>query len=80
MIITVKVFAGLKKYFEQQFNLEGDETLDVLEVIEMLGVIRPDSMPLLSACRFAVAEEFVPTTYQLKNGEELYLIPPSSGG
>jgi molybdopterin synthase sulfur carrier subunit len=80
MIVKIKVFAGLKQYFEREFELEGKDILNIADVVRMLEQKRPDSGLLLASCRFAVSEEFVPNNYQLKNGEELYLIPPSSGG
>ena len=80
MFVNIKVFAGLKDFFGPELHLNGEEHVSVQEVILELCRMQPNAKDLLGKCRFAVSEEFVSTTYKLKNGEELYLIPPSSGG
>jgi sulfur-carrier protein len=80
MKVTICVFAGLKNYFDSEFNLELDSNYSIDQVMGKLQVMNPLSKSVLSICRFAVNDSFVSSGYVLQNEERLCIIPPSSGG
>ena len=80
MKVTICVFAGLKNYFSNEFNMELESSYSIHQLVEKLQVMSPLSKSTLSICRFAVNDSFVSTEYILKNEERLCIIPPSSGG
>ena len=77
--MKIEVYAILKEYFEKQFIVQEQiESIDSLR--EYLSLQKPEATNILQSCRFAVDDEFVSDTYQLKENDTISIIPPSSGG
>lgn len=77
--MKVEVFAMLKDYFENEFEIQaGATTIEGLknELLKM----EPAALDVLSICRFAVNDEFIDNEFQLKESDTICIIPPSSGG
>nr|WP_319267396.1 MoaD/ThiS family protein [uncultured Draconibacterium sp.] len=73
-------FAGLKKFFGDETSVEMDPEESYANLLEQLGELNPEAKEVLTSCRIAVNEEFVPLDETIKDQTTLYLIPPSSGG
>jgi sulfur-carrier protein len=80
MKIKIKVFATLKDYFETEFEMDINEGLTVQDVIDVIMIKNSFALPILSKCRVAINENFVQGDYNVQKNEELFIIPPSSGG
>ena len=76
--MKVTVYAVLKDYFEQSFDI--DKVSSVQELKKKLEEIKPSAAPVLSACRFAVNDEFVDLNSKIRENDTVSIIPPSSGG
>jgi len=78
--ITVSCFAGLRKYFAATEQIKC--TLPVIcgEILEKMLAKNPESSVMLSKCRIAIGEQFVPQDFVLIENVVVFLIPPSSGG
>jgi sulfur-carrier protein len=77
--MKIEVYALLKEYFEKQFVVK-EQIADIETLRAHLSVQQPGAIDILKACRFAVDDEFVEDTYQLKENDCISIIPPSSGG
>jgi len=77
--MKIEVYAILKDYFDKQFVVK-EQIEDVNTLKEYLSKQKPDAKDILRSCRFAVDDEFVSDTYQLKENDSISIIPPSSGG
>lgn len=77
--IKITVFAGLKDFFEPQFEMD-HSFATVEEVAKQLVALNPNSESLLKKCRFAVDNSFVNLEFGLEATSELLVLPPSSGG
>ncbi|WP_321342713.1 MoaD/ThiS family protein [uncultured Draconibacterium sp.] len=73
-------FAGLKKFFGDETSVEMDPEESYANLLEQLGELNPEAKEVLTSCRIAVNEEFVPLDETIKEQTTFYLIPPSSGG
>jgi molybdopterin synthase sulfur carrier subunit len=80
MKIKIKVFATLKDYFDGEFEMNVSEGLKVADVIDIVMIKNSLALPILRKCRVAINENFVHADYSVKENEELFIIPPSSGG
>ncbi|MBX9852106.1 MAG: MoaD/ThiS family protein [Cytophagaceae bacterium] len=80
MRVNIIVFGILKDFFSSGVELEINESDTILQVINQLRDFKKESADVLSRCRFAVHENFIDKDYLLKNGETIFIIPPSSGG
>ncbi len=78
--IKITCFAGLRKFFETQFEMELELPTSYASIIEKLKEQKPEAEEALNNCRIAVNEQFVQLSEQIGSGERIYLIPPSSGG
>ena len=77
--MKIEVFAVLKDYFKNEFEL--DTTVSSIEALKkVLITLQPDAIDILSSCRFAVNNEFIDNNFQLKESDTISIIPPSSGG
>ena len=79
MKVKVLFFAGLRELAgKSQMNLEVKDGESVSRLLEMLKSDFPDllSKPLM----LAVNTEYVERDHKLKEGDEVALIPPVSGG
>jgi molybdopterin synthase sulfur carrier subunit len=77
--MTIHVYAGLKEYFQPEFELT-EEVGNIDQLRACLLAINDQAAKLLSACRFAVQEGFIDNTYKFKAHEVVIVVPPSSGG
>ncbi len=77
--MKVKVYAGLKAYFEPMFDIP-EAPVSVGELRKKLLLLNPEAEKLLGTCRFAVVGTFVEDAYGLEEVEEVLVMPPSSGG
>jgi sulfur-carrier protein len=77
--MKIHVYAGLKDYFQSEFEMEGS-VRNIAELIERLLLINDKAEAMLASCRFAVQEGFIDNAYNLRNNEVIVIIPPSSGG
>ncbi|WP_320113026.1 MoaD/ThiS family protein [Draconibacterium orientale] len=73
-------FAGLKKFFGDETSVEVAPKESYACLLEKLGELNPEAKEVLTSCRIAVNEEFVPLDETIKDQTSLFLIPPSSGG
>jgi sulfur-carrier protein len=80
MKIKIKVFAALKDYFEPEFEMDVSRGITVADAMNMIMIRNSFALPVLTKCRIAVNENFVESDYNIKENEELFIIPPSSGG
>ena len=76
--MKVTVYAVLKDYFEQSFDI--DKVSSVQELKKKLEEIKPSAAPVLNACRFAVNDEFVNLDFKIKEDDDISILPPASGG
>lgn len=79
---TIKVicFAGLKKYFGNEIAVSVGQDASYSALIDEMKVIKPEAAEVLSSCRIAVNEKFVPFNEPIGSEITIFLIPPSSGG
>jgi len=78
--LKIHVFAILKDYFDEVFEIENAQVTSIAALRNELIKVNGSAAIVLNSCRFAVNEEFVPADYELKEDEHIYIIPPSSGG
>ena len=77
--MKIHVYAGLKDYFQPEFEVEGvARNTDELKVL--LLAINDKAEKMLSSCRFAVEEGFIDNQFKLKENDTIVIIPPASGG
>lgn len=81
MKVHIRLFAGLHDLLGQRdLTLELDEGATVAHLQEQLGREYPVVTPFLSTLVCAVDEEYVPVEHPLRDGDDVALIPPVSGG
>jgi molybdopterin synthase sulfur carrier subunit len=79
--ITVKLFAAYQEAYNlPELNLELPINTPVIQVLEHLLTEKPQLEPWRNLTRFGVNLQFVEANTLLKNGDEVVLIPPVSGG
>jgi len=81
MNIRVKLFATVRdKAARGEVVLDLPEEATVADAIEKLSADIPAIVKYLPACAFALNLEYTSLDEQLKDGDELAVIPPVSGG
>ncbi len=81
MNITVRLFASLREGLGASvLDLEAPESATVASVIDRLSSEHPNLAAVLSRTVAAVNMDYVDREQPLRNGDELALIPPVSGG
>ncbi len=80
MQLTIHTFAVLQDLLGTGFSLEVEPDSTVGEVLESLSRKGEETARALRSSRVAVQEELVESDYRLQEGDELFLLPPSSGG
>ena len=81
MNINVRLFAGLHDLLGQrQITLQLAEGATIAQLRERLSQEYPVVTPFLSTLVCAVDEEYVTSEHPLRDGDEVALIPPVSGG
>jgi len=78
--ITVSCFAGLRKYFAGTEQVKCTLPVSCNEILKKLIARNPEGAVMLSKCRIAIGEQFVPQDFVLTENLVVFLIPPSSGG
>ncbi|WP_110520404.1 MoaD/ThiS family protein [Herpetosiphon llansteffanensis] len=79
MIITIRLFAGLREALNQNsLSLELAEDATVGTALNQLAELHP-SLPL-TGLAYAINRQYVTLEATLKPNDELALIPPVSGG
>ncbi len=78
-MITIQFFAALKDYFneKEEWPLHNKTIADLKET---LSKAKPDAVPVLITCRFAVNLTFVNDNYLINDNETISIIPPAGGG
>jgi sulfur-carrier protein len=77
--MKIYTYAVLKDYFDKEFII--NETASTVKGLsELLTQRNPAAATILSACRYAVKENFVSEDYILNNEDHIHIMPPSSGG
>ena len=77
----VRLFARLADLVgARETEVEIGEGLTAADVLALLIRQHPDLEGLEAAVRFAVNAEYVPGTHPVRDGDEVALIPPVSGG
>lgn len=81
MKINVRLFAGLKDILgRRDLTLEVGEGATVSRLRDRLAEEYPALAPFLSSLVCAVEDEYVASDHPLRDGDEVALIPPVSGG
>jgi 5-formyltetrahydrofolate cyclo-ligase len=79
--VTIKLFAAYQEAFGQsELIWELPRGIAVSQVCDMLIQERPELERWRLVTRFGINLQFVPETTLLRDGDELVLIPPVSGG
>lgn len=80
MKLKITVFASLKDYFDPCFTVEITEGARIENLLEKLVGMKEAAAGILEKCRVAVDSAIVSEEKELKNGEHIFILPPSSGG
>ena len=81
MNISVRLFAGLHDLIGQrEVRLELPEGATISDLRQRLSSQYPVIVPFLNTLVCAVNEEYMPSEHRLREGDEVALIPPVSGG
>lgn len=80
MRLKLHMFASLKDHFPSELEQECREGASAADLLALLGEEKPAARGLLRVTRIAVREELVEPSHLLCNGDEIFLLPPSSGG
>lgn len=79
--VTVLYFAVLRERLGQdRETLTLPESTDDRSVLALIGERHPNIASLLAPCRLAVDHAFVRGAIALRDGSEVAVIPPVSGG
>ena len=78
--MKIHVYAGLKDYFQPEFEVEGEFVRNTDELKALLLTLNDKAGDILSSCRFAVEEGFIDNEFKLNEYDTVVIIPPSSGG
>lgn len=77
--MKIYTYAVLKDYFDKEFII--DEPVDTVEGLNnLLTQKNPAAASVLSACRYAVKDNFVADDFILNKEDHIHILPPSSGG
>jgi sulfur-carrier protein len=77
--MKIHVYAGLKDYFQPEFEVEG-AARNTDELKTLLLAINDKAETMLNSSRFAVEEGFIDNEYKLNSHDTIVIIPPGSGG
>ena len=77
--MRIKVFGGLKDYLEPEMVIHLPFGT-IQEVENYLQKEKPAVCTLLAKCRYAVNNRFVGKDHILEKEDEVFVMPPSSGG
>jgi len=81
MKVHIRLFAGLHDLIGQrEIRLELPEGATISDLRQRLSSQYPVIVPFLNTLVCAVNEEYMPSEHRLREGDEVALIPPVSGG
>ena len=80
MKTRIRMFAGLKDFFDKEMELEVSTNATIAELKDRLVIDRPEAKELIGLCRFACGTEFVDETHTIQEEDTISFLPPSSGG
>jgi molybdopterin synthase catalytic subunit len=79
--VRVRLFAGLRETIgAREICVSLDEGATIADLCRRIGEEHPLVRPMLSTAVAAVAEEYVAADHRLRDGDDVALIPPVSGG
>lgn len=78
--MKVHVFAILKDYMPAEFELDTSSVKNITGVQELLKQKFPQAEELLKSCRYSTESEMLSVNQEITNYENIFVIPPSSGG
>lgn len=81
MVVHLRFFAALRERLHQSetdWTLPADATVEDLWL--SLCAKHPELLPLARSISFAVNREYVERSHRLREGDEVALMPPVSGG
>lgn len=78
--VEIMCFAGLRKFFGGGTTVLVESDATYSDIIDEMIRMKPDAEKVVSACRIAVGDEFIPPEEKIKSERKIILIPPSSGG
>jgi molybdopterin synthase catalytic subunit len=79
--VNVRLFAGLREAVgAREVTIEIPEDASVAELKARLGSAYPAVQPMLERAVCAIDDEYVATDERVREGAEVALIPPVSGG
>jgi sulfur-carrier protein len=77
--MKIHTYAVLKDYFDKEFII--DEAVGTVAGLHhLLSQRNPAAATILSACRYAVKDNFVNDDFVLNHEDNIHIMPPSSGG
>jgi MoaE-MoaD fusion protein len=80
-VVTLLYFASLRERLGcERETIELPEQTDDRAVLSVIGERHPELRDLLTTCRLAVDHAFVRGAVTIREGAEVALIPPVSGG
>ncbi|MFP6679796.1 MAG: MoaD/ThiS family protein [Dehalococcoidia bacterium] len=81
MKIAIKLFAGLRdRAGTGDMSVELEDGATVMDALDLAQQSAPKRWIIPTSLMTAVNNEYVPLNKSLKDGDELALIPPVSGG
>jgi molybdopterin synthase sulfur carrier subunit len=79
--VKIKLFAAYQEAYQQsEIRRTVPSNTPVLKILEQVIQEHPELEPWRSLTRFGVNYQFVPPETLLRDGDEVVLIPPVSGG
>lgn len=78
--MRIQVFAALKDFMPPALELDVTGIKTVKELKETLVLHYPDADALLQSCRFSTEKELLSLEKEITDYENIFVIPPSSGG
>ncbi len=79
--VNVRLYARLKELIgARDVTLCLPEGATIAELRDLLGQRYPRVKAILPTVVYAVDEEYVPVTHALRDGDDVAVIPPVSGG
>jgi molybdopterin converting factor small subunit len=78
--MKIHVFAALKDFMPTEFELEAGSFNTIGEMKEIIKLKFPDAVKLIDSCRFSTEQEILSFDQEIKTYENIFVIPPSSGG
>lgn len=80
MKIELRTFASIKEIVGERISIEMPEKKSVDEVMNLLKLEFPEISEMIDSSRIATNETILEGQHLLNDKEELFLLPPSSGG